>query len=102
MIVAFAQATMKCRRKHSICKFIGTIGISRSLSNDDGYNPLVKPLVIIFKYIFLKLFRIHNIKLYKLIVKKPIMQINFLLNIKNKKIKLNNIHYKLNVFQKNN
>jgi hypothetical protein len=29
------------------------------------------------------------------------MQINFLLNIKNKKkIKLNNIHYKLNVFQK--
>jgi hypothetical protein len=30
------------------------------------------------------------------------MQINFLLNIKNKKkIKLNNIHYKLNVFKKN-
>jgi hypothetical protein len=29
------------------------------------------------------------------------MQIKFLLNIKNKKIKLNNIHYKLNVFQKN-
>ena len=29
------------------------------------------------------------------------MQINVLLNIKNKKIKLNNIHYKLNVFQKN-
>jgi hypothetical protein len=28
------------------------------------------------------------------------MQIKFLLNIKNKKIKLNNIHYKLNVFQK--
>jgi hypothetical protein len=28
------------------------------------------------------------------------MQINVLLNIKNKKIKLNNIHYKLNVFQK--
>jgi len=28
------------------------------------------------------------------------MQIKFLLNIK-KKIKLNNIHYKLNVFQKN-
>jgi hypothetical protein len=28
------------------------------------------------------------------------MQIIFLLNIKNKKIKLNNIHYKLNVFQK--
>jgi hypothetical protein len=30
------------------------------------------------------------------------MQINVLLNIKNKKIKLNNIHYKLNVFQKKN
>jgi hypothetical protein len=28
------------------------------------------------------------------------MQIIFLLNIKNKKIKLNNIHYKLNVFLK--
>ena len=28
------------------------------------------------------------------------MQIKFLLNIKNKKIKLNNIHYKQNVFQK--
>jgi hypothetical protein len=28
------------------------------------------------------------------------MQIKFLLNIKNKKSKLNNIHYKLNVFQK--
>jgi hypothetical protein len=29
------------------------------------------------------------------------MQINFLLNIKNKRNKLNNIHYKLNVFKKN-
>jgi len=29
------------------------------------------------------------------------MQIKFILNIKNKKSKLNNIHYKLNVFQKN-
>jgi hypothetical protein len=28
------------------------------------------------------------------------MQIKFLLNIKNKKIKLNNIHNKLNVFPK--
>jgi len=27
------------------------------------------------------------------------MQIKFILNIKNKKSKLNNIHYKLNVFQ---
>ena len=77
------------------------IDISRSLSNADGYSLSVKPSVIIFKYVFKKLFRIHNIKLYKLIVKKPIMQIKFLLNIKNKKIKLNNIHYKLNMFKKN-
>jgi len=28
------------------------------------------------------------------------MQIKFILNIKNKKSKLNNIHYKMNVFQK--
>ena len=52
--------------------------------NADGDSPSVKPSVIIFKYFFKKLFRIHNIKLYKLIVKKPIMQIKFLLNIKNK------------------
>jgi len=77
------------------------IDISRSLSNADGYSPSVKPFVIIFKYVLKKIFRIHNIKLYKLIIKKSIMQINFLLNIKNKKIKLNNIHYKLNVLKKN-
>jgi hypothetical protein len=28
------------------------------------------------------------------------MQMKFILNIKNKKSKLNNIHYKINVFQK--
>jgi hypothetical protein len=55
---------------------------------------------MIFKYFLKTLFRINNIKLYKLVLKKPIMQIKFLLNIKNKKIKLNNIHYKWNVFQK--
>jgi len=70
------------------------------MSNANGYSPSVKPSMILFKYVFKNLYRIHNIKLYKLIVKKPIKQINFLLNIKNKKIKLNNIHYKLNVFQK--
>jgi len=69
------------------------------MSNANGYSPFVRPSMIIFKYVFKKLFRIHNIKLYKLIVKKPIMQIKFLLNIKKKK-KLNNIHYKLNVFLK--
>jgi hypothetical protein len=72
------------------------IDISHFLSNVDGYSPSIKPFVIIFKYVFKQLLRINNIKLYKLIVKKLIMQIKFLLNIK----KLNNIHYKLNVFKK--
>jgi hypothetical protein len=72
------------------------------LSNADGLIPSVKPFVMVFsKFVFKKLFRVHNIKLYKLmVIKKPIMQIKFILNIKNKKSKLNNIHYKLNVFQK--
>jgi len=62
--------TVKCRRTNFVCKFISMIDISRSLSNADGYSLSVKPSVIIFKYVFKKLFRIHNIKLYKLIVKK--------------------------------
>jgi hypothetical protein len=74
------------------------IDISRSLSNADGYSPSVKPSLIIFKYVFKKLFRINNIKLYKLIVK----QTNYAnkIFIKHKQ-KLNNIHYKLNVLKKN-
>jgi len=40
------------------------------LSNADGHIPSVKPSVIIFKYVFKKLFRTHNIKLYKLMVIK--------------------------------
>ena len=43
---------------------------------------------MIFKYFLKTLFRINNIKLYKLVLKKPIMQIKFLLNIKNKKNKV--------------
>jgi len=71
------QASVKCRRINSICIFVA------KMSNADGYSPLVKPSVIIFKYVFKKLFRINNIKLYKLIVKKKlIMQIKLLLNIK--------------------
>jgi len=94
------KASVKGRWIKAVGKFIAKmIDISPSLSNADGYSPSVKPSVIIFKYVFKKLFRINNIKLYKLIVKKLIMQIKFLLNIK--KIKLNNIHYKLNVFKKN-
>jgi len=77
------KASVKGRRIKAVGKFIAKmIDISPSLSNADGYSPSVKPSVIIFKYVFKKLFRINNIKLYKLIVKKLIMQIKFLLNIK--------------------
>jgi hypothetical protein len=51
---------------------------------------------------FKNLFRINNIKLYKLIVKRTNYSNKILLNIKKKKIKLNNIHYKLNVSPKKN
>jgi hypothetical protein len=65
------QTSVKCRRINAVCKFVAKmINISRSLSNADGYNSSVKPSVIIFRYVFKKLFRINNIKLYKLIVKK--------------------------------
>jgi len=72
------------------------------LSNADGYIPSVKPSVIIFKYVFKKLFRIHNIKLYKLmVIKTNYANKIFIKHQKQKtKKKLNNIHYKLNVFQK--
>jgi hypothetical protein len=41
------------------------------LSNSDGFIPSVKPFVIVFsKFVSKKLFRIHNIKLYKLMVIK--------------------------------
>jgi hypothetical protein len=41
------------------------------LSNTDGFIPSVKPFVIVFsKFVFKKLFRIYNIKLYKLTVIK--------------------------------
>jgi hypothetical protein len=41
------------------------------LSNADRFIPSVKPFVIVFsKFVFKKLFRIHNIKLYKLMVIK--------------------------------
>jgi len=93
------QASVKGWRIKVVGKFIAKmIDISRSLSNADGYSPSVKPSLIIFKYVFKKLFRINNIKLYKLIVK----QTNYAnkIFIKHKQ-KLNNIHYKLNVLKKN-
>jgi hypothetical protein len=76
--------------------------VSRSVSfhNTDQMNPSVKSLVIVFlNFVFKKLFRIYNIKLHKLIV----IQTNYANKIyikHKKKTKLNNIHYKLNMFQK--
>ena len=41
------------------------------LSNANGFIPSVKPFIIVFsKFVFKKLFRIHNVKLYKLMVIK--------------------------------
>jgi hypothetical protein len=90
---------VKCQRINFVCKFVAKmIDISRSLSNADGYSLSVKPSVIIFKYVFKKLFRINNIKLYKLIVKKTNYANKiFIKHQKQKKLKLNNIHYKLKV-----
>jgi len=67
------QLSVKCRRIHPVCKSIDWV----------------------FKKTF-KIFRINYIKLYKLIVKKTNYANKILLNIKNK---INNIHYKLNVFK---
>jgi len=71
------------------------------LSDADGLIPSVKPLVIVFsKFVFKKLFRIYNIKLYKLMVIKTNYANKIYIRHKTKKSKLNNIHYKLNMFQK--
>ena len=41
------------------------------LSNTDAFIPSVKPFVIVFsKFVFKKLFRIYDIKLFKLMVIK--------------------------------
>jgi hypothetical protein len=59
------------------------------LSNADGFIPSVKPFVIVFsKFVFKKLFRIHNIKLYKLMIIKTNYANKIILNIKNEKIKV--------------
>jgi len=68
------------------------------LSNTDGF--ILSVILVFSKVVFKNLLRIHNIKLNKLMVIKTNYAIKFILNIKNKKSKLNNIHYKLNVFQK--
>jgi hypothetical protein len=70
------------------------------LSNADELIPSIKPLVIIFsKFVLKKLFWIYNIKLYKLMVIKTNYANKIYIKHK-KKSKLNNIHYKLNMFQK--
>ena len=85
------QATVKCWQIDFVSKLVGDYEIcTKQLWNADWVIPSIKLSVSIFyivllhnfKYFLNKLFTIHNIKLYKLIVKKPIMQINFLLNIK--------------------
>jgi len=71
------------------------------LSNADRFIPSVQPLVIVFsKFVFKKLFRIYNIKLYKLMVIKTNYANKIYIKHKKKKSKSNNIYYKLNMFQK--
>jgi hypothetical protein len=71
------------------------------LSDANGLILSVKPLVIVFsKFVFKKLFRIYNIKLYKLIVIKTNYVNKIYIKHQKKKSKLNIIHYKLNMFQK--
>jgi len=87
------EATVKCRQINSVGKSVGEClkyrpnsSVGKILGNSFFLN-------LFFK----KLFRIYNIKLYKLIV----IQTNYAnkIYIKHKKTKLNNIHYKLNMFQ---
>jgi hypothetical protein len=71
------------------------------LSDADGLISSVKPLVIVFsKFVFKKSFRIYNIKLYKLMVIKTNYTNKIYIKHQKTKSKLNNIHYKLNMFQK--
>jgi hypothetical protein len=88
-------ATIKCRRINSVGKSVDEClkyrpneSVGKILGNS-----------FFSKFVFKKLFRIYNIKPYKLIV----IQTNYANKIyikHKKKTKLNNIHYKLNVFQK--
>jgi hypothetical protein len=71
------------------------------LSDADRFIPSAKPLVIVFsKFVLKKLFRIYNIKSYKLMVIKTNYANKIYIKHQKQKSKLNNIHYKLNVFQK--
>jgi hypothetical protein len=59
------------------------------LSNADRFIPSVQPLVIVFsKFVFKKLFRIYNIKLYKLMVIKTNYGNKIYIKHKKQKIKV--------------
>jgi len=72
------QLSVKCRWTVSVCEGVNDYGIFSKYFLTFGEMPTEK----VRRWGFLRFF-------YKI-----------LLNIKNKKIKLNNIHYKLNVFPK--
>jgi hypothetical protein len=74
-------ATVKCRRIKSVGKAVNeclkyrpSLSVCKCVgecSNAKGLIPSVKILVLVFyKFVFKKLFRIYNIKLYKLMVIK--------------------------------
>jgi hypothetical protein len=59
------------------------------LSNTDRFIPSVKPFVIVFsKFIFKKLFRIYNIKLFKLMVIKTNYENKIYIKHQKQKIKV--------------
>ena len=86
--------TVKCRRINSIGKSVGEClkyrsnsSVGKILGNSFFLNLFLK-----------KLFRIYNIKLYKLIVIQTNYANKIYIKHKKKKSKLNNNHYKLNMF----
>ena len=87
------EATVKGRRITSVDKSVGDVLKFRPNSSVGK----ILDNIFFLNFVFKKLFRIYNIKLYKLIV----IQTNYAnkIYIKHKKTKLNNIHYKLNMFQ---
>jgi hypothetical protein len=77
--VIYLQLSVKCRRNIFVYGDIGDCGISNKYFSTLCKIPAEKFRLEIRRWCFFKLkknsFIIINIKLYKLIVKKPIMQI---------------------------
>ena len=100
------QLSVKYRRTVFVCRDVSDCDISNKHFSVKypWKNSVLKSVCGVLIFFFKKLFRINNIKLYKWIVKKTNYANKIVLNIKNKKIKLNNfhpnIHYKFNVFPK--